>query len=252
MQTSRSVLRYRQKGPGERQSQLVRQLRQVTLEHPQYGYRKAHAVLVRQGLKVNAKTVHRLWKLHHLQQKPRRHHRKVRSGASLPEKASQVNEVWALDFVFDQTVGGQPLKFLTLTDEYSKMLLSTRVSTRFRAEEVIKVLNQAFAEHGRPQKLRSDNGSEFVARDLGVFLGLKGVTAVRIEPGKPWQNGFIESLNSRFREEFLNQHVFRTVKEAQVLSESYRQYFNQQRVHSSLGYLTPCEFVQRSQTAGVN
>jgi putative transposase len=144
------------------------------LGHPHYGDRKVHAVLVRQGLKVNAKTVHGLWKLHHLQQKPRRHHRKVRSGTGLPEKASKVNEVWALYLIFDQTVGGQTLKLLTLTDAYSKMLLCTWVSTRFPAQEVIEVLNQTFAEHGLPKKLRSDNGSEFVAGDLKVFLGLTG------------------------------------------------------------------------------
>jgi putative transposase len=163
-----------------------------------------------------------------------------------PHAATRPHQVWAYDFVHDKCNQGHTLRFLTITDEFTRQSLAVVAATSIRSHDVIEVLRRLFEEHGAPQYLRSDNGPEFVSKAVREWLEQQGVQTAYIEPGCPWQNGFAESFHSRFRDECLNREWFRewfhNVREARVLAESYRRYYNQERPHSSLNYTTPLEF----------
>ena len=195
------------------------------------------------GAKINKKRVRRLWREEGLTVK-RKTSKKIRTGASIPMQAEYPNHVWTYDFVFDQTLEGTTLKILTLTDEFTRQSLALRVAESFTSMEVKAVLQEVIAQRGAPGFIRSDNGSEFIARDLGIWLAVQDIGTRFIEPGKPWQNGFAESFHSRLRAECLNQEVFYSAKHAQVLLEDWRNFYNARRPHSSLGYRTPDEFAQ--------
>ena len=160
-------------------------------------------------------------------------------------QAEYPNHVWTYDFVFDRTLDGAPLKILTLNDEFTRQSLALQVAESFTSKDVKDVLQRVIAQRGAPEFIRSDNGSEFIARDLGIWLAVQDITTRFIEPGKPWQNGFAESFHSRLRDECLNRELFYSVKHAQVLLDDWRKFYNTARPHSSLGYLTPDELAQQ-------
>ncbi|RJF74541.1 IS3 family transposase [Deinococcus cavernae] len=226
-------------------SELRQRIHELAREYPRRGYRFIHALLVRAGVTINKKRVRRLWREEGLTIKPKTS-RKIRTGASIPMQAEYPNHVWTYDFVFDQTLEGTTLKILTLTDEFTRQSLALRVAESFTSLEVKAVLQGVIAQRGAPGFIRSDNGSEFIARDLGIWLAVQDIGTRFIEPGKPWQNGFAESFHSRLREECLNREVFYSVKHAQVLLDDWRRFYNSARPHSSLAYLTPDEFAQQA------
>jgi len=201
-----------------------------------------HAALVREGVVVNRKTVHQTWKREGLAFPTRRLSRKIRTGQHLPLQAESPNHIWTYDFIFDQTAQGTALKILTLTDEFTRRSLAIRSGTAFTSKDVKAVLKAAFKTFGRPTILRSDNGPEFVAHDLGEWLTAQGVIKRHIAPGKPWQNGIAQSFHARFRDERLNVEVFFSPGHAQVLIDAWRAFYNGIRPHSSLQYRTPDEF----------
>ena len=232
--------------PKPRQDSEIRQrIHELAREYPRRGYRFIHALLVRTGAKINKKRVRRLWREEGLTVK-RKTSKKIRTGASIPMQAEYPNHVWTYDFVFDQTLEGTTLKILTLTDEFTRQSLALRVAESFTSMEVKAVLQEVIAQRGAPGFIRSDNGSEFIARDLGIWLAVQDIGTRFIEPGKPWQNGYAESFHSRLREECLNREVFYSVKHAQVLLDDWRRFYNSARPHSSLAYLTPDEFAQQA------
>lgn len=159
-----------------------------------------------------------------------------------PHAAMRPHQVWAYDFVHDKCNQGHKLRFLTITDEFTRQSLAVVAATSIQSRHVIEVLERLFVEHGAPQYLRSDNGPEFVSKAVQQWLKAQGVQTAYIEPGCPWQNGFAESFHSRFRDECLDREWFHNVREARVLAESYRRYYNEERPHSSLNYMTPFEF----------
>ena len=159
------------------------------------------------------------------------------------------NQVWSYDFVFDHCANGQQLKCLTVTDEFTKEGLAIDVDGRIRSARVIEVLSHLVSARGAPRFLRSDNGPEFVSKALLSWIAAQGIGTALIEPGKPWQNGVVESFNGKFRDECLNLEWFRSRAEAKVIIEAWRRQYNEVRPHSSLGYLTPNEFVARYQNA---
>ena len=177
---------------------------------------------------------------------PHRHKRKKSQGSSenscSVKKAECINHVWTYDFMEDQTEDGRKLKFLTVLDEYTRESLAIEVGRSIRAKDVIAVLEYLFMVRGAPGFIRSDNGSEFIADAIKGWLAGNEVGTLYIEPGAPWENGYIESFNGRFRDEFLDREVFYTVKEARVLAENWRLEYNDYRPHSSLGYETPAQF----------
>ncbi|MFK7604408.1 IS3 family transposase [Deinococcus sp. SM5_A1] len=224
-------------------SELRQQIHDLARRYPRRGYRFIHALLVRAGAIINKKKVRRIWREEGLAIKPKLS-RKIRTGATIPMQAHHADHVWTYDFVFDQTLGGTTLKILTLTDEFTRQSLALQAAESLTSLEVKDVLRDVIARRGSPAFLRSDNGSEFVARDLGIWLAVQDIGTRNTLPGKPWQNGFAESFHARLRAECLNQEVFYSVKHAQVLLDGWRAFYNTGRPHSSLGYRTPDEFAE--------
>ena len=233
------------------QDHLADQVKALSVEHPRYGQNRIWALLRRSGVLVNIKAINRLGQKLGLQLTRRPKRKKIRSGDSIPRKAEFPNHVWTYDFVFDWSFHGVSLKFLTLEDEYTRESLAIEVGHRFTSIEVKQVLARVFLERGVPKFLRSDNGSEFIATDLNLWIKGLGVDTHLIAPGKPWQNGYAESFNSKFRDECLNQETFHGVREARVVIRAFTKKYNEQRPHSSLGFYTPREFAALSKSGAL-
>jgi len=229
----------------EADGELLERMRELAVANPSYGYRFIWALLKREGVRVNVKRVHRLWKQSGMKV-VRAKRERARTGASenacSVKRALHPNHVWTYDFVHDETSDGRKLKFLVIVDEFTRLCLRIEVGRSMTARTVVRVLAELVQIHGEPGAIRSDNGSEFTAAAVKTWLCTAGIKTLYIEPGSPWENGYSESFNSRFREEFLDREVFRTLVEAQVLTEKHRLKHNHERPHSSLGYLTPAEF----------
>lgn len=222
---------------------LVEKLKAIASEHPRYGYRRACAVLRRSGERINHKQVHRVWQQAKLCLPLRRPRKKRAGSATLGcSQALFPNHIWTYDFVFDRCANGQKVKLLTVMDEYTRESLAIQAATSIKSKAVIETLRRLVAERGAPLYLRSDNGSEFVARRVKEWLKQKGIQTLYIEPGSPWQNAKGESFNGRLRDECLNVEWFRNLREAGAVIESWRRHYNEARPHSSLDYRTPSEF----------
>jgi putative transposase len=245
---ARSTLRYqRRQRAGE--DAVIRALRRLAQRHPRWGYKRVRARLVHLGWRVNLKRVRRLWNALGLRRPPpRKKPRKLgpKPGCSanscVQQPARFKNDVWTCDFLADRTAAGGPLKWLTLVDEYTRECLTLHVATALTGGEVRAVLARVIGRRGAPTRLRSDNGSEFICAALTGWLPAVGTEAIPVAPGHPWENGFIESFHSRFRDEFVNREEFASVAEARAKARWYRQEFNTIRPHSGLGYQTPQKF----------
>lgn len=215
--------------------------------HRRFGYRRIAVVLNRQeSVKVNVKRVHRLWKEEGLGLKrrgPKR--RSYGPKGAVVNRAGRPNHVWTYDFVEDRTARGGKLKLLCVVDEFTRQCHAIRVEKRMGSQHVIQTLEWLFKLHGRPEHLRSDNGPEFIAHTVQHWLAAQSTGTIYIEPGSPWQNPYIESFNDKLRNECLNQEVFANGQEAREVIETWRRDYNEQRPHSSLGYLTPDQFAAR-------
>jgi len=238
---SRSSLEYQARGRREDQ-ELVQRLRLVAARHPRYGYRRLWAVLRREGQNVNVKRVRRLCVKHGLSLRHRIRRRRRGVRGSVPRAAQHANHVWTYDFVHDRCENGRKLKILTVVDEFTRECHKVHVATRISSRNLIAVLEELLALHGVPMFIRSDNGPEFVARELKHWLRERGSATHYIEPGSPWQNGYGESFNGKFRDECLNMEVFHHPDHARAVAELWRRSYNTERPHSSLGYRTPAEF----------
>jgi len=240
----RSTQRYATK-ERDGEKPLVQRMLELVRRHPRYGYRRVWALLRNEGFRVNVKRVHRLWRKEGLKV-PRKVRKKRRLGCSangcVRYRAEHIDHVWCYDFVSDQTVDGRTLKFLTIEDEYTREALAIEVERSITSREVIETLRYLFEVRGTPKHIRSDNGPEFIAQALRNWLEVSGVGTLYIEPGAPWENGYNESFNSRFRDELLNGELFTSLKEAKVVTEDYRLEYNHRRPHSSLGYRPPAAF----------
>jgi len=198
---------------------LVAAMKRLSGAHPRYGYRRITALLRAEGWGVNRKRVYRLWRQEGLQvpTKTRKHKRLGDSESScLRRRAEHINHVWTYDFVADQTEDGRRLKMLVVLDEYTRESLTIDVARRIKASGVIATLEYLFAVRGSPEYLRSDNGPEFVAEAVRQWLKDGGVGTLYIAPGSPWENAYIESFNSRLRDELLNAEVFGNLREAKA------------------------------------
>lgn len=234
--------------PHPEEERLVKRLHQLSRAHPRYGYRRVTALLRREGWRINRKRVQRLWRQEGLKVPVSRRKRRV-PGASAPgdpRRATRPNEVWSYDFVHDQTADGRPLKWLPVVDEFTRENLALDVERRMNGACAIRTLAGCVAERGAPAFLRSDNGPEFIAREVQQWLARAGVATIYIPPGCPWENPYSESFNGKLRDEFLNREEFSSVAEAKVLGADHRRRYNHERPHSSLDYQTPDEFAARS------
>jgi putative transposase len=247
----RMTQRYASKHP-DKDRPLIRAIRRLARRHPRYGYRFITAKLRQAGWAVNAKRVQRLWRSEGL---AIRYRVKVRKGPGTSEngcfvkKPERMNHVWTYDFVSDQTSDGRPLKLLTVLDEFTRESLAIEVSRSQTAKDVIDVLAKLFYHRGVPSAIRSDNGPEFIAHQIKSWLADHQVRTLYIEPGSPWENGYIESFNGKLRDELLSRELFDSVAEAKVLVEQWRLEYNQDRPHSGLGYMTPSAFAASQRSA---
>ena len=244
---SLSTQRYRPTAKEDEPS-LIKRILELVLEFPRFGYRRITRLLRNEGWKVNAKRVYRLWRQEGLKV-PKKTVKRRRLGSAdggiVRRKAESRDHVWSVDFIFDRTINGRSLKMLVVIDEFTRECLALEVGRKFTGEHLVEVLIDLFAIRGVPKFIRSDNGPEFVSRRVRDFLESIDVGTSYIEPGSPWQNGFVESFNSRFRDECLNCEEFATVQEARVVIEHWRQAYNHRRPHGSLDGLTPATFASR-------
>ena len=243
LRLARSTYRYRGRPATAAEEQLQKRLRELSEENPRYGYRRIAALLRQEGWPVGKRQIQRLRRLEGKRVPPTKR-KLIRRGVStgLPTTATHRNHVWTWDFIADATVRGGPLRILTILDEYTRQCHVLRVDRALRAQDVLAWLRKAIEQQGAPEYLRSDNGSEFIARIVQRWLRENHIKTIYIEPGSPWQNGFVESFHGRFRDECLNQEQLWTLTEARVVIGDFRCKYNQQRPHSRLGYLSPERF----------
>jgi len=207
-----------------------------------YGYRRVTALLCAEGWIVNHKRVERIWRREGLKvpgKQPKRRRLWLNDGSCIRLRPRWPNHVWSYDFVQDRTHDGKAFRMLTVIDEFTRECLAIVVARRLRSDDVLQCLAELFVEHGPPDHIRSDNGSEFAAQTVRSWLARIGVKTLFIAPGSPWENGYNESFNGKLRDELLNGEIFYTLKEAQVLIEAWRQHYNTIRPHSALGYRPP-------------
>ena len=241
----RSTYRYRPRQPLPQQIQLYQRIVALSWHYPRYGYRRIRALLAQEGWSVSRKQVQRIRRKEGLKvrPKPQRLHRQGVS-TGLPTQATHRNHVWTWDFIFDRTDKGSTLKMLTMLDEYTRQCLAIRVERQIRSDQVLATLWQAMMQYGIPQHIRSDNGTEFIAGKIQRWLRENQIKTLYIEPGSPWQNGYIESFHSRFRDECLNREWLLNLREARVVIEDWRLHYNTERPHSRLGYLSPEDYIK--------
>jgi transposase InsO family protein len=244
-QVSRGSIRYEAR-PEDPVNVLLRvELRKLSKRCRRWGARKMHRKVQAYGYPVNHKRVGRLWQEEKLQVPPRKRRRKRTDRVwERPMEAQEANEAWGMDFMFDRTEYGRKMKLFNVVDEYTRESLEIRAEWKMNSLDVIETLDELIHERGAPRYIRCDNGPEFIAERLQEFLKAQGVRVVYIEPGSPWQNGYTESFNGRFRDECLNEELFYSRGECQVIADRWREEYNQERPHSALGYLTPAEFAE--------
>jgi len=246
----RSTYRYPVKSPLPQQVQLHQRIVSLSWQYPRYGYRRIRAVLEREGWSVSRKQVQRIRRKEGLKVHPKPQ-RIPRQGVStgLLTQATHRNHVWTWDFIFDRTDKGSTLKMLTMLDEYTRQCLAIRVERQIRSGQVLATLWQAMMQYGIPEHIRSDNGTEFIAGKIQRWLRVNQIKTLYIEPGSPWQNGYIESFHSRFRDECLNREWLLNLREARVVIEDWRQHYNTERPHSRLGYLSPENYIKHQKVS---
>jgi putative transposase len=235
----RSTLRYRRKRPDD--AALRQRLRELAAERRRFGYRRLGWMLQREGHAINHKKLYRLYREEQLMVRRRRGRKRAlgtRAPMTLP---SAINQRWSLDFVSDALSDGRRFRILCIVDDFSRECLATVVDTSLGGVRVVRELEQLGFERSTPRVIVSDNGTELTS--CAVLRWATGrLDWHYIEPGKPVQNAFIESFNSRLRDECLNEHVFLTLAEARETIEAWRHDYNHLRPHGSLGALTPTEF----------
>ena len=245
MGMSRSLYRYESKRPDD--AELTDRLRALAAQKRRYGYRRLHVLLCREGWVINRKRTYRVYHAAGLMVR----RRKRIAGIERLEKvmATAPNQSWSMDFVSDGFVDGRRLRCLNIVDDFTKECLAIEVDTSLPGRRVVTVLERLAESRGLPQSVTVDNGPEFVSKVLDEWAYQQQLQLRFIEPGKPQQNAYIESFNGKFRDECLNEHWFLSMRHARQVIETWRQEYNHERPHSSLGYLTPNRFTERFLTA---
>jgi len=241
----RSTVRRAKRVPAD-EGLLRKRIRALAKKHIRYGYRRIAHELHKDGWAVNVKRVHRLWKEEGFRVKRKPHKRRALGpSADVAHQAEHPGDVWCYDFIEDRTERGGTLRMLTVLDEFTRENHAIRVERSITSQQVIDTLEWLFMLHGAPKHIRSDNGSEFIAKALRKWLGERGTQTLYIEPGRPWQNPYIESFHDKLRDECLNLELFDTGHHAQEVVENWRKEYNEQRPHSSLNYMTPADFAEQ-------
>ena len=236
------------------EERLTEDIIELAREFGRYGYRMITGMLNNSGWHVNHKRVERIWRREGLKV-PQKQAKKGRlwlnDGSCVRLRPERPNHVWSYDFVQDRTHDGRLFRTLNneplsaigprtmASDEFTKEALVIRVKRKLNSVDVVDALTDLFILRGPPEYIRSDNGAEFIAKKVCAWIGAVGAKTAFIEPGSPWENGYCESFNARFRDELLNGEVFYSLREAQILIEKWRRHYNTVRPHSALGYRPP-------------
>ncbi len=223
-------------------AQITKRIVSLATDYGRYGYRRITVMLRSEGWNVNHKRVERIWRLEGLKvpaKQPKRRRLWLNDGSCIRLRPEHKDHVWTYDFVADRTTDGRAVRMLNILDEFTRECLVIRVDRKITAHDVLESLTNLFVTRGIPKYIRSDNGPEFVADILREWLHRLDVGTLFIEPGSPWENGYIESFNGKLRDELLNGEIFDTLTEARVVTERWRRFYNTERIHSSLGYRPP-------------
>jgi len=224
------------------QDLLRRRIIELASQYGRYGYRRITALLRNEGWLVNHKRVQRIWREEGLkvpQKQPKRGRLWLNDGSIVRLKPLFPKHVWSYDFMEDRTHNGVKFRILNVIDEFTREFLAVKVARSLTSHNVIEVLTELFIERGVPVHICSDNGPEFIANRVRDWLERLQVRPLFIEPGSPWENGYIESFNGKMRDELLNLEIFYSLQEAQILIEMWRRHYNTIRPHSALGYRPP-------------
>ena len=240
---ARSTHRYRAR-KAEHDGPLRARLKELAARRMRFGYRRLTAMLVREGMPANHKRVYRLYREEGLAMRIRQRRRIRGSGVVTNPAATRPNQRWSMDFVSDCVSTGKVIRMLTLVDDCTRECPGIEVDTSLGGLRVRRVLDRIASERGLPEAIVVDNGPEFRGRALAAWSEERRVRLEFIQPGKPVQNAYVESFNGRLRDECLNANWFTSLSDARRKIESWRQDYNQQRPHSSLGYLPPAEFAR--------
>jgi putative transposase len=215
-----------------------------------FGYRRIHDLLRPQFPGVNHKRVYRLYRQANLAVRRRKKGKRPVNERVPLQLARTVNEVWSMDFVSDSLSGGRRLKYLTVADDFSHESVDIAVDFGISGQYVTRVLDRAALFRGYPQAVRTDNGPEFTSRAFMIWTQAHGIRHILIQPGRPMQNGYIESFNGKFRDEHLNECWFETLHQARTAVAVWRTDYNEVRPHSSLGRMPPARFAELHRQRG--
>ncbi len=226
----------------EDEERLVADMIELARQYGRYGYRRIAALLRDAGWLVNDKRVERLWRREGRsvpQKQPKKGRLWLGDGSCIRLRAEYTNHVWSYDFVHHRTDDGRAFRTLNVLDEHSRECLAIHIKRKLNSTDVIDVLTDLFILRGVPGYIRSDNGPEFIAEAVRDWIKAVGAQTAYIQPGSPWENGYVESFNARLRDELLNGEIFYSLREAQIVIEQWRKHYNTKRPHSALGYRPP-------------
>lgn len=229
------------------QTALKMRLRELAGSRTRYGYRRLTVLLRREGWVVNAKRVYRLYRAEQLQVQTKKRRKRVAQARVPLPGASRPNQRWSMDFVSDRLADGRWFRILTVVDQYTRECLCAFAERSQTGEKVVEQMKRLVALRGVPESVTTDNGGEFAGRAMEAWAYQAGVQMDFIRPGRPVQNGYIESFNGRLRDECLNGEVFFNVADAREKIERWRRDYNQNRPHSALADRTPAEFVRAAE-----
>jgi len=224
------------------EDRLTRDILELSQLYGRYGYKRVTALLREKGWEINKKRVFRIWRSLGLKV-PKKQRKRARlwdqGGSCIRLRPVRPNHVWSYDFMMDKTHDGKTIKLFNVIDEFTRESLVIKVKRKMTSEDVQDALAELFIKRGIPEHVRSDNGPEFIATKLRMWFSKLELKPLFIQPGSPWENGYVESFNGKLRDELLNGEIFYSLKEAQVMIEKWRRHYNTRRPHSSLGYRPP-------------
>jgi putative transposase len=237
----RSVCRYRAHGRDDRALRM--RLKELAYARPRYGYRRLTTLLQREGWPVNHKRVHRIYREEELMVRTKRRKRRTAEVRVKLLPATQVGERWSIDFVSDQLADGRRFRVLTAVDHVSRECVCLRAAQSLPSQGVTEALDEAMDILGQPEAITMDNGTEFACNHFDQWAYRRGIQLDFITPGRPVENGVIESFNGKLRDECLNLHWFESLADVRAEIEAWREEYNQVRPHSSLGNRAPAEYI---------
>lgn len=242
---NRASIRYESHKPEE--GLLKGRIKAIAHEKRRYGYRRIHVLLKREGVAINHKKLFRIYKQLGLKVLKRGGRKRALGTRIVAMNLTKKNQEWSLDFVYDVLESGKRIRMLTVVDDFTRESIKIAVDTSLNGRRVCEELEQVIEDRGKPDRILSDNGTEFTSMAILRWCQEQRIQWDYIQPGKPYQNGYIESFNGKLRDECLNENIFVNLQEAKRLVEAWREEYNKRRPHSSLKGKTPNEVAQEEE-----